>query len=240
MRPSQKGRNARNKGGRKPIGNVVNRVYESAGPEGKVRGTPQQIIDKYLLLARDAQTSGDRVLAESFQQHAEHYIRLLSAAYQQNEERRQARDAQSGEHYSSHGHDESGGGNDQDEDVEDDAQERRRDYGRPRSSGDGADHGQNRASGGGMETIEPGPEDAGGPVETPEAARSSAAKADAPAAGQDASAAAPESAADPADASENGARKPAPRRRRRKPQTEDQSAETATAEAGGGDEAHAG
>jgi hypothetical protein len=80
MRPGQKNRNQRNKSGRKPMGNVVNRVYESAGPEGKVRGTPQQIIEKYLLLARDAQTSGDRVMAENFLQHAEHYIRLLGAS----------------------------------------------------------------------------------------------------------------------------------------------------------------
>ena len=91
MRSSQKNRNSRNKGGRnKSSGNVLNRVYESAGPEGKVRGTPQQVIDKYLLLARDAQTSGDRVMAENFLQHAEHYIRLLNAAMpQQNEDRRQ-------------------------------------------------------------------------------------------------------------------------------------------------------
>jgi hypothetical protein len=91
MRSSQKNRNSRNKGGRnKSSGNVLNRVYESAGPEGKVRGTPQQVIDKYLLLARDAQTSGDRVMAENFLQHAEHYIRLLNSAMpQQTEDRRQ-------------------------------------------------------------------------------------------------------------------------------------------------------
>ncbi len=89
MRPTQKNRSGRSKGGRKPIGNVVNRVFESAGPEGKVRGTPQQIIDKYLLLARDAQTSSDRVAAENFLQHAEHYMRMLTAAQEQNDERRQ-------------------------------------------------------------------------------------------------------------------------------------------------------
>jgi hypothetical protein len=88
MRPGQKNRNQRNKSGRKPMGNVVNRVYESAGPEGKVRGTPQQIIEKYLLLARDAQTSGDRVMAENFLQHAEHYIRLLGASQPANGEQR--------------------------------------------------------------------------------------------------------------------------------------------------------
>ncbi|WP_175478716.1 DUF4167 domain-containing protein [Rubrimonas cliftonensis] len=89
MRPPQKNRNNRNKNNsRKPQGNVQNRVYESAGPEGKVRGTPQQIIEKYQILARDAQTSGDRVMAENFLQHAEHYVRLLGAAAPTADERR--------------------------------------------------------------------------------------------------------------------------------------------------------
>ena len=88
MRQSQKsnrsrGRGNRNKGG--GGGNNLNRVYDSAGPEGKVRGTPQQIIDKYLTLARDAQTSGDRVTAENFLQHAEHYQRILIAATSEQE-----------------------------------------------------------------------------------------------------------------------------------------------------------
>lgn len=92
MRPPQKNRNNRNKNGRnnKPVGNIQNRVFESAGPEGKVRGTPQQIIEKYLILARDAQTSGDRVVAENFLQHAEHYIRMLSASQPQGDDRRPA------------------------------------------------------------------------------------------------------------------------------------------------------
>jgi hypothetical protein len=62
------------------IGNIVNRVFDSSGPEGKVRGTPQQIIEKYLILARDAQLSNDRVAAENFLQHAEHYTRMLGEA----------------------------------------------------------------------------------------------------------------------------------------------------------------
>lgn len=62
------------------IGNIINRVFDSSGPDGKVRGTPQQIIEKYLFLARDAQLSNDRVAAENFLQHAEHYTRLLSEA----------------------------------------------------------------------------------------------------------------------------------------------------------------
>ena len=70
------------------MGNIINRVFESAGPDGKVRGTPQQIIDKYQALARDAQVSGDRVAAESYLQHAEHYSRLLGEAQRQQMENR--------------------------------------------------------------------------------------------------------------------------------------------------------
>jgi len=72
---------SRNKSNRqRSIGNVVNRVFDSSGPEGKVRGTPQQIIDKYLMLARDAQLGNDRVAEQNFLQHAEHYTRMLGEA----------------------------------------------------------------------------------------------------------------------------------------------------------------
>ena len=100
MRQQQKsnrsrGRGNRNKGG--GGGNNLNRVFDSAGPEGKVRGTPQQIIDKYLMLARDAQTSGDRVAAENFLQHAEHYQRILIAATSEQEKARREAQAQATE-----------------------------------------------------------------------------------------------------------------------------------------------
>ena len=71
------------------VGNVVNRVFDSSGPEGKVRGTPQQIIEKYNQLARDAQLSNDRVAAENFQQHAEHYQRMLGMAMREQDARRE-------------------------------------------------------------------------------------------------------------------------------------------------------
>ena len=71
------------------VGNVVNRVFDSSGPEGKVRGTPQQIIEKYNQLARDAQLSNDRVAAENFQQHAEHYQRMLGQAMKEQDARRE-------------------------------------------------------------------------------------------------------------------------------------------------------
>lgn len=81
---------SRNKSNRqRSLGNIVNRVFDSSGPEGKVRGTPQQIIEKYLTLARDAQLSNDRVAEQSFLQHAEHYTRMLGEAQREMAERQQ-------------------------------------------------------------------------------------------------------------------------------------------------------
>lgn len=81
---------SRNKSNRqRTLGNVVNRVFDSSGPEGKVRGTPQQIIEKYTALARDAQLSNDRVAEQSFLQHAEHYTRMLGEAMREQAERQQ-------------------------------------------------------------------------------------------------------------------------------------------------------
>ncbi|MCC5988791.1 MAG: DUF4167 domain-containing protein [Pararhodobacter sp.] len=92
--PSKRSRSKSNRP--KPIGNIVNRVFESSGPEGKVRGTPQQIIDKYLALARDAQLSGDRVASENFLQHAEHYTRMLNEAQREMAREAEARREQQG------------------------------------------------------------------------------------------------------------------------------------------------
>lgn len=76
------------------MGNIINRVFDSSGPEGKVRGTPQQIIEKYNQLARDAQLSNDRVATENFQQHAEHYMRMLSVAQREIDMRREEQERQ--------------------------------------------------------------------------------------------------------------------------------------------------
>jgi hypothetical protein len=74
----QRGRN-RSAGG-KPQQHNANRALESNGPEGvKVRGNAQTVFERYQQLARDAASSGDRVLAENFLQHAEHYFRLIRA-----------------------------------------------------------------------------------------------------------------------------------------------------------------
>ena len=82
-------RSKQNRNNNRSVGNILNRVFDSSGPEGKVRGTPQQIIDKYNQLARDAQLSNDRVATENFQQHAEHYLRLLAQAQKEQEARRE-------------------------------------------------------------------------------------------------------------------------------------------------------
>ncbi len=79
--------------GRKP-GNNANRSYESNGPDVKIRGNASHISEKYQQLARDAAASGDRVAAENYLQHAEHYYRLVLAAQQQSQEQREQREAQ--------------------------------------------------------------------------------------------------------------------------------------------------
>jgi hypothetical protein len=70
-------------GGHRKNHNPMARVYESNGPEVKIRGNPAHIAEKYMQLARDAQTSGDPVSAENYFQHAEHYFRLIAAAQEQ-------------------------------------------------------------------------------------------------------------------------------------------------------------
>ena len=61
----------------------MTRVYESNGPDVKIRGTASHIAEKYIQLARDAQSSGDPIAAENYYQHAEHYFRLIAVAQEQ-------------------------------------------------------------------------------------------------------------------------------------------------------------
>jgi hypothetical protein len=63
--------------------NPLTRSYESNGPDVKIRGTALHIAEKYGQLARDAHSSGDRVAAENYYQHAEHYYRIIAAAQAQ-------------------------------------------------------------------------------------------------------------------------------------------------------------
>lgn len=87
MRPNQQNNNknrsrGRNNNGGRKHGNPLSRNYESNGPDVKVRGNAAHVAEKYLQLARDAQSSGDSVMAENYLQHAEHYFRIISAAQQ--------------------------------------------------------------------------------------------------------------------------------------------------------------
>ena len=66
-----------------------NHVFDSNGPDLRIRGTAQQLFEKYLQLGRDATSAGDRVMAESYFQHAEHYFRILNAMTQAAQQQQQ-------------------------------------------------------------------------------------------------------------------------------------------------------
>ena len=71
--------------GHRPQNNNINpnRTFDSAGPEIKIRGSASHVYEKYLQLARDANSAGDRVAAENYLQHAEHYWRLMAVSQPQ-------------------------------------------------------------------------------------------------------------------------------------------------------------
>jgi hypothetical protein len=75
-------------GDRQPLNR--NHVFDSSGPDMRLRGTSQQLFEKYLQLGRDATSGGDRVMAESYFQHAEHYFRILNAMNQAAAQHQQA------------------------------------------------------------------------------------------------------------------------------------------------------
>src|SRR5450830_230205 len=87
MRNGQKRMRGRSGGGgnnpHRKSQNPLTRVYESNGPDVKIRGTASHIAEKYIQLARDSQSSGDPVAAENYYQHAEHYFRLIAVAQEQ-------------------------------------------------------------------------------------------------------------------------------------------------------------
>jgi hypothetical protein len=69
--------------------NNPNRTFDSNGPEIKIRGSAAHVYEKYLQLARDSNASGDRVMAENYLQHAEHYYRILAANQLQQQQQYQ-------------------------------------------------------------------------------------------------------------------------------------------------------
>ncbi|MEZ5998021.1 MAG: DUF4167 domain-containing protein [Hyphomonas sp.] len=91
-----RGRNRRSGGNNQNNFNNPNRHFESVGPDVKIRGSAQQVLEKYLQYARDAQTSGDRILSEAYFQFAEHYQRIVAkqqeARDRQQQQQRGGRD----------------------------------------------------------------------------------------------------------------------------------------------------
>ena len=76
---SNGGGGGHNNGGSHGGGFNPNRTFDSSGPEIKIRGSASHVYEKYLQLARDANSGGDRVMAENYLQHAEHYFRIMVA-----------------------------------------------------------------------------------------------------------------------------------------------------------------
>src|SRR5881394_2807978 len=89
MRPNNQNRRGRGRGQRKPHGGGgghshggmpnKSQSYDSSGPDIRVRSNAYEVLEKYLQLARDAGTAGDRIAAENFLQHADHYYRVVAA-----------------------------------------------------------------------------------------------------------------------------------------------------------------
>ena len=91
MKQGNNSRRSRGRGnGKRP---QRNNNVDSHGPDVRVRGTVQQVHDKYLTLARDATSSGDRINAENYYQHAEHYYRIISVQQENAEQRQENRDS---------------------------------------------------------------------------------------------------------------------------------------------------
>ena len=93
--PTRRSRNRNNNRGKG--GNNRSQVFDSNGPDVRIRGTAHQICEKYVALAKDARSSGDHVLSESYLQHAEHYQRIILSWNEADETSRQQNEQQSHE-----------------------------------------------------------------------------------------------------------------------------------------------
>lgn len=94
---SPKGRGRGRSNNRRSGGHNNNRVtnsFDSNGPGGRIRGSAQQVMDKYLSAARDATSNGDRVHAENCYQHADHYLRMHNVFMEKKAENEQRKSAQ--------------------------------------------------------------------------------------------------------------------------------------------------
>jgi hypothetical protein len=80
----QRSRGRNNNGGGKKHMPSRNQTYDSNGPDIRIRGNAHQVLEKYLTMARDAASQGDRIAAENYYQHAEHYFRVINSQNQAN------------------------------------------------------------------------------------------------------------------------------------------------------------
>ena len=90
--PFHNGQNRGGGGGGGPRPPHRSQTFDSNGPSVKIRGNAYQVFERYLALAREAQSSGDRIAAENFYQHAEHYFRVMNAngeAFQRQQQQQQ-------------------------------------------------------------------------------------------------------------------------------------------------------
>ena len=96
MRHAGANRRSRGRGGNQGRRNGPNKsqVFDSNGPEVRIRGTAHQICEKYLALAKDASSTGDVIMAESYMQHAEHYQRIINSWEDQQAQQRAMQAAQ--------------------------------------------------------------------------------------------------------------------------------------------------
>lgn len=90
---------------------IRSQTFDSNGPDVRVRGNAFQILEKYLALARDSQSAGDRIAAENYYQHAEHYFRLINESGGHQQQQRQPNQGHQGQQDSRYG--QQGGGDGQ-------------------------------------------------------------------------------------------------------------------------------
>lgn len=97
---NMKRQRGRNNGRNKPhMPNRGTQTFDSSGPEVRIRGNAYQVLEKYLALARDAASAGDRIAAENYYQHAEHYYRVINANNEgHRQQHMQGQNPQQGQH----------------------------------------------------------------------------------------------------------------------------------------------
>jgi hypothetical protein len=97
---NMKRQRGRNNGRNKPhMPNRGAQSFDSSGPEVRIRGNAYQVLEKYLAMARDAASAGDRIAAENYYQHAEHYYRVINANNEgHRQQHMQGQNPQQGQH----------------------------------------------------------------------------------------------------------------------------------------------